>query len=120
MTKKKKTKYNLYAFNNTEESVELATKYRFARITSDYTLVYTDKLGIIEDSVCQPYIIIKESETGCLTAEDKDWLLNCNIVIIAEEAAKNKELILRGMSDTIKKLEKALETEKNNLSDVDK
>jgi len=114
---KKKKQYNLCAFNSTEESVEFATKQRFSRITSEYTLIYTDNTNIIDDSVCQPYIIIKESETGCLTDEDRDWLLSCNIVIIAEEAVKHKELILNGMSDTIKKLEKALEAEKQNLSD---
>ena len=116
MRKKKKKVYKLYAFNVNEQTIEYAKRERFARITPRYILIYKDK-EIIEGEVLCPCIIIRESEINHLTEADKSWLFNCNLNIIAEEASKNEDVLLQNLSDTIEKLEKALDEEAKKLSD---
>jgi hypothetical protein len=107
--------FKLYAFINNDNSISLAEKNRFSRITAQYVLVYTDDEKTIEDKAKHSYIIIRENDTNRLSKGDKEWLTSCNLEIIFEEAAKNQDVILQSMDETLKKLEQALEEEKIKL-----
>lgn len=82
--------FKLYAFINNDNSISLAEKNRFSRITAQYVLVYTDDEKTIEDKAKHSYIIIRENDTNRLSKGDKEWLTSCNLEIIFEEAAKNQ------------------------------
>ena len=114
-----KRKYTLFAFGTNDNTIELAQKERFCRITPRYVLIYSDTNEIIEEHGFQSYIIIGESEKDFLNDGDKEWLFYCNLTIIAEEASKNEELILQNMDDTLKELEEALSKEADKLSGVE-
>lgn len=116
MSESKKKVYKLYAFRPTEAIKKIAEKERFCMITPRYVLIYAESVGIIEDEGFLSYIIIGESEKGFLTDRENEWLLRCNLEIIAEETAKNDQLILQNMEETLAKLEKALDEEASQLT----
>ena len=108
--KNEKLTYTLYATRTTNEVIEAVSALRFTRITAKYTLIYCDDERIIADTIpFIEYTIIRSEEAKRLSPEDKEWLTDCNFVIIAEEAMKKKELILQNMADALKVLEEELE-----------
>lgn len=115
--KKKKITYRLYVTRTTEEVINAATDLRFVRITPKYTLIYSQNKNIMQNIFHSiDYTIIGDEELPRLSSADKDWLLDCNFTIIAEEAVKNKDLILQNMTDALKVLEQELE---KNRKDAD-
>lgn len=98
-----KTTYRLFAMPVNAESVEVAEKSRFARITPFYLLIYTD--GAMAESAAE----ITESEVERLTSADRDWLLGCNMVLLAEDAKKREKEISASLGEKINRLEQALE-----------
>lgn len=114
-TKKEgKTKYQLYLFAMNDENVKLASEYRFNRITRKYILVYTDKfINLLQNS---RYHSINEKEIGHLSDAEKVWLLEANIKVIAEEATKDQEKMLREFEERIERLERELEVESDKLN----
>lgn len=101
MAKKKKIVYHLYALPMSEKAVETAQKERFSRICAGYALIYTQ--GAVEGGV-----EIGESESKLLSKVEAEWLQDCNIVIIAEEAKRNEKKILSSLSNRMTVLEQAL------------
>lgn len=113
--KKKKITYRLYVTRTTEDVINAATDLRFVRITPKYTLVYSQNKNIMQNIFHSiDYTIIGDEELPRLSSADKDWLLECNFTIIAEEAVKNKDLVLQNMTDALKVLEKELEKNRND------
>ena len=108
---KKKTTYRLYALRNNEENMKLASKHRYSRVTAGYVLIYEKDPGIIDDCVKSSYIIIREDDIARLTERDKEWLTSCNMTILFEEAAKNEDIVLNNINETLQKLEEALKAE---------
>lgn len=101
--------YKLYALDLNREGINEASKVRFCRITPFYILLYLSgeaPTGAIE---------ITETDTHRLTAADEQWLLDCNIVLLAEEAKKNERKIAEDMEQRIARLESALREEKEKL-----
>ena len=112
--KKRKITYKLYASRSTEALLNRLTDLRFTRITADYTLIYASNSKIMRNVFEGiQYTIIEDGETHRLSAADKEWLMNCNFTIIAEEAVRNKELVLQNMNDALQALETELEKTKN-------
>ena len=56
--------------------------------------------------------MIGENELHYLSYQDKQWLLDCNMAIIAEETKHNEAKIANSMGLMIDRLEVALESER--------
>lgn len=106
-----KTTYKLYALELTKENIVLAGKERFCRITPFYILIYQS------GDVPEGGIEIEESETHRLTAADEQWLLDCNMIILADEAKKHEKEIAADMMKRIERLEQALEAERKKAEE---
>lgn len=111
---KLKIVYKLYAMELNEDNMKTATKWRFSRGTiapfPGYILIYTDKEapnGAIE---------ITEATANRLSEEDESWLLDCNMLILAEETEKRKPEILKELNERVEMLESVLKekTEETN------
>ena len=104
-----KVVYKLYVTRTNNEVIRRAESERFTRITAEYTLIYSDSDKIIENTLHGiEYTIIEGEDAKRLSAADKDWLMNCNFAIIAEEAIKNKELIIQNMAEALTALEEEM------------
>lgn len=102
---KKKVTYRLFALPLSAETVALAQKERFSRVCAGYALIYTN--GSIKGAT-----EIKEEQCGLLNKTESEWLFDCNMVIIAEEAKRNEKKILESLSHRVTALEAALAEEK--------
>lgn len=100
-----KKRYRLYAAAVSEERMEAAARERFCRIGPRYILVYTEKEPP-EDAV-----EITEAESGRLGREEARWIRECNLILLAEDAARREESIAADMAERLKRLEEALQTE---------
>lgn len=109
-----KIKYKLYAAALSEDNLKNIENERFYRITQEYMLVYTSA-NIKKKS----FIEVTENELGRLTERDKDWLLDCNMILIAEASKQNEKNILKSVNEQIIILEKALEKEQAELTERD-
>ena len=108
--KTEKIVYKLYAVRTNDAVIDAVSDIRFTRITANYTLIYSDDAQIMGNTLpLIKYTIIEGEEASRLSAADKDWLMNCNFTIIAEEAIKNKELVLQNMADALDVLAEELE-----------
>lgn len=106
-----KTKtYRLYAMRMSDDSISKAVGERFNRITPDYVLIYTD--GEKPDNS----VLLKDADASRLTDGDQRWLLDCNMVVIAEEAKKHEAEFSQELSERIDALEKFLKAEKEKLT----
>ncbi len=111
--KNEKIVYKLYAARTNNEIIRRAESEKFTRVTAEYTLIYSNSDKIIENTLHGiDYTIIEGEDAKRLSAADKDWLMNCNFAIIAEEAIRNKELIIQNMADALTALEEELEKSK--------
>lgn len=107
MTKELNIAYKLYALESNGEGIEIASKERFSRITKFYILVYC-KDGKPPKNGAE----ITQTETHRLSAADEQWLLDCNMAILAEEAKKNEAEITKKMSERLEEIEKLLKSGK--------
>lgn len=98
------TTYRLYAMRVTEETAAIAEAARFSYINRDYVMIYTadeaPRTGAVE---------ITEKETDLLGSRDRDWLLACNMTLLAEDARRREKEISATLGEKIERLEKALE-----------
>lgn len=102
MEKELKIRYRLYAINSDAENVKRASNERFCRITPFYILIYTNA------EIPQNGIEMTQSETHRLSAQDEQWLRDCNIVILAEQAKIHEAEIAAETQKRLDKLEEAL------------
>ena len=98
--------YKLYAFRLTDENLAMVQNERFYRITSKYILLYDCNQRTTN------YNEIGVNELRYLSVQDKQWLLDCNMAIIAEETEKHKDKIAMSMGLMLDNLESALQAEK--------
>lgn len=105
--------YKLYAMEINRENIQAANAMRFCRITPFYILIYT------HEDAPKNAIEVTQTETHRLTDNDEQWLLDCNLVILAEEAKKREVEIAADMKSRLERLEKALENEAENLKEGD-
>lgn len=104
-----KVVYKLYVTRTNNEVIRRAESERFTRITAEYTLIYSNNDKIMGNTLHGiEYTIIEGEDAKRLSAADKDWLMNCNFAIIAEEAIKNKELIIQNMAEALTALEEEM------------
>lgn len=109
-----KVVYKLYVTRTNNEIIRRAESERFTRITAEYTLIYSNNEKIMGNTLHGiEYTIIEGEDAKRLSAADKDWLTNCNFAIIAEEAIKNKELIIQNMAEALTALEEEMERSKS-------
>lgn len=105
-----KTEYRLFAMPLNENTTEKAAEYRFCRVTSGYALVYT-----ADGEPTGQSAEITESDIEYLSSADRDWLLGCNITLIAEDAKAREQEISAVLSEKIEQLEKALAEAKGQM-----
>lgn len=98
-----KITYRLYAMFIMHETLDIASKERFCRITPNYALVYTDKelegKGIRE---------ITDKEMYRLSEVENQWLLDCNVILITENTMDNEAEFIKQMSARLEAVEKVL------------
>ena len=104
--KRKPITYKLYAFRLTEENLAMVQNKRFYRITLKYILLYDCN----EQSTA--YNEIGANELHYLSFQDRQWLQDCNMVIITEDTEKHKDEIAMHMNLMMDNLENALKAEK--------
>ena len=87
------------------DSMALAQKERFARITPEYILVYVKRrmTGLPE---------ITEKNTDIMSDKDRQWLRDCNMALIGEEVAHGRNDFISEMSRKVEELERALVRQK--------
>lgn len=103
MTDELSIKYRLYALDVNKDGIETASKERFCRITPFYILIYVESGKEPKDA-----IEITQTETHRLSKKDEQWLLDCNIVILAEEAKRHEAEITADLQNRMKRLEEIL------------
>lgn len=98
-----KVKYRLWATATNDESMREAEKARFSRVGIAYVLIYARK-----KPETGKWAEITDGSVNALNAEEAQWLWDCNVTLIAEDTAKNRENILRGVNEKLDALEAAL------------
>ena len=106
MTDELNITYRLYALEVSKDGIETAAKERFCRITPFYILVY-----VSGDEAPKEGLEITQTETHRLSKQDERWLLDCNTVILAEEAKKHEADIARQMQEKLERMEEMLKAE---------
>lgn len=101
-----KRRFRLYAMKATEEAVEAASKERFSRITASYVLVY--KNGKKPEHSVEIY----GDSLRVLSAAERDWILDCNTLLILEATEKRGSEIRAAVSEKISALERELEAQR--------
>ena len=95
----------LFAMQPTPRAIEMAEKYRFVRITSEYMLVYAPPRkpkGSVE---------ITEQEMHRLTTADETWLVDCVAALAAESILRNEGEGQKKLGSMIDQLENELKAE---------
>lgn len=101
-TEEKKAVFRLCATPTTAEATAMTEGKRFSRITPDYTLVYTD------EEMPDGWLFLAEEDAESLSQEDRRWLNDCNVALIAEEVARQKPKIVHRLADLLDEIEKRL------------
>ena len=94
--------YRLYAMPTKPETIEGMDRFRFSRVTPEYSLVYTEKdhpEGSLE---------LREEDAKRLTKADESWLICCNLTIIKEEIEKKKPELLKKLAEKVDGIEALL------------
>ena len=105
MSKSDKKVNRLFAMQPTPKAIEMAEKYRFVRITSEYMLVYAPPRkpkGSVE---------ITEQEMHRLTTADETWLIDCVAAMAAESILQNQGEGRKKLGSMIDQLETELKAE---------
>lgn len=101
--------YRLYALSVSRKTVALVAQERFARVTPYYVLIYT------QGEKPEGAIEIADGEEKRLSDQDERWLIDCAIVILAEEIEKHKPELFEALSERIQELEAELQRRKEEL-----
>lgn len=102
----------LYALAYSEESVKAAVQERFSRISDGYVLIYTDAEAPEKSAE------IGKGDAWRLNERERDWLRECNLVIIAEALKRNEEKIAADMRRRMERLEEALRVEREKQEEL--
>lgn len=106
------TKYKLYAARVTGETVELAEKERFVRITAGYMLLYRKtaprKMQTVE---------IRGNDLKRLTENDRLWLADCIAAVLAEGVKKSKADTRKRLNELLDAWERELEKERSRIDE---
>ncbi len=89
-----------------ENNVAIASKYRFQRITPNYTLVYGEEEP--KDAKCTE---ITANDISNLSREDFQWLEDANLILIREFADEHKEAQVKSFEKFLKELDKNVKEE---------
>lgn len=106
MTNELNIAYKLYALDANEDGIRQAAQERFARITPFYILVYCK-----DGTAPKGGIEMTQTETHRLSSQDEQWLLDCNIAILAEETKRNEAEIGKRIKEKMQKVEELLKSE---------
>lgn len=101
-----KIAFHLYAMNADANGVETAAEQRFSRATPDYILIYTAA------AAPKNSVEIAGSDLKRLTEADERWLLDCNLILLAEDARDREREILEDAAKKVAALERALEEQR--------
>lgn len=101
-----KNVYRLWAIVYTNESAPLLENAKFSRlnVSEQYFLVYSDKKPKGELILTE----VKDADAQLLNEDERKWLFECNLQILAAEARVRKKDILRDLSLKVGALEEAL------------
>ena len=103
-------KYELFALRSTDENMSRILSNRFSRVTPKYALVYTNK------DAAENAVPIRNEDIRRLTKADEQWLLECNVRIIAEETKKSIHENGNKLNVMVDNLESALAEEAKKVS----
>ena len=107
----RKSKYHLWLLKNDAESLAYATeKQRFYRATADYILVYAKRM-----SFSGKKLEIKGEQLRKMTSGEREWLLDCNMVILREETKKREAEIANEIGIKMEQFEAALLEEQRRM-----
>lgn len=105
-------KYRLYAARVTGETVALAEKERFVRITAGYMLLYRTttpkKMQTVE---------IKGADLKRLTERDRLWLADCIAAALADGVKKNRADTQKRLNELMDAWERELEKERSRIDE---
>ena len=101
-----KKRFRLYAMKATEETVAAAASERFSRITASYVLIY--KNGKKPENSVE----IAGGSLRVLSSAEREWILDCNTLLILEATAKKGSEIRAAVSEKISVLERELEAQR--------
>ena len=103
-------KYRLYAARVTGETVALAEKERFVRITAGYMLLYRTtapkKMQTVE---------IKGADLKRLTERDRLWLADCIATLLGEAAGRRQETAAQRVNEMLTAWEKELQRTREGM-----
>lgn len=99
-----KNEYKLYAAALNQENIKLAENKRFSRITQRYILIFDN--GEKPEKSGE----ITKDEYYRLTSEDKVWLADCLLKIVADNMTTDESF-----QDKLSTIEEALEAERKRL-----
>lgn len=100
-------KYRLWAAATDEDSIKAAETERFSRVGVAYVLIYARK-----KPESGKWAEITDENVNVLNAAEAQWLWDCNVTLIAEETAKNREAIMESVNEKLEKLEAALKRQR--------
>ena len=101
MSDEQKTTYRLYVLKPDADGLNAASQERFSRVNERYVLVYTDKTLQSAEITTDNIWRLNRAET--------EWLGQCNVQLLFEDAQRRKDEIQRNLSEKIKKLEEELD-----------
>lgn len=96
----------LYALPYNEKSVKVAMGERFSRISVGYVLLYTDA------EAPEGSVEIGEADAHRLNTREREWLRECNFILLSEAVKANAEKIAEDMRERVERLELALREER--------
>lgn len=106
MEQKRALVYKLFAMLTNEKNVEIATKYRFQRITPSYILVYGEDEP--QGTKCTE---ITANDLASLSKRDFQWLQDANIVLLREFSDEHKEAQKNTFKQFLEELDKNIKDE---------
>lgn len=106
--------FRLYALSAKEPSEDVATKYQFVRITPKYSLVYT------ADEQPENSVEIGMESLYRLSPEDKQWLTDCVVVMLAQDVSRKEAECLAQLGEKVAELEKALQAARAEIPQEEK
>lgn len=106
--------FRLYALSAKEPSEGLAARHRFVRITPKYSLVYTAEERPENSVEIGPESLYR------LSPEDKQWLTDCVVVMLAQDVSRKEAERLAQLGEKVAELEKALQAARDETPQEEK
>ena len=103
--------YKLYAMPITQKNIDAVASSRFGRITRNYALIYAES-----EPDCEQKVEVDGENGNLLTSLDKQWLFDCTVALIAEQAKDREADICAELSGKLNELERALKEEQEKLT----